>query len=90
VLNNTVKHSQATEVLLSMGENGQHFTIVLADNGRGFSSPAGQPGHSHHHGLHNIQRRLVECGGYAKFTSVLSQGTCVTLAVPIPPHLTNH
>lgn len=59
-LNNVIKHAHATEVRISLAVEENHLTIVIADNGQGFTFP--QP-HDAGDGLENMQKRLARIGG---------------------------
>jgi signal transduction histidine kinase/ligand-binding sensor domain-containing protein len=79
VLNNVVRHAQASEVQLRMKVDGRMLTIGLADDGRGFLPDGADDGE----GLENLRRRLAESGGTCEIISRPGQGTTVTFTIPL-------
>ncbi|MEQ1677181.1 MAG: sensor histidine kinase [Chitinophagaceae bacterium] len=75
-LNNALKHSQASELTITMETNGC-LKIIIHDNGRGIDlENIRQFGN----GLKNITRRMESIGG--TFTIVNNNGTVTTLELP--------
>jgi len=90
VLNNVVKHAQATEVWLRLRIGPGAFTLIIEDNGRGFSDPSGDaiagtrpdrfaPGA----GLGNLEKRLTAIGGHCVIHSQPGRGTRVEMTAPL-------
>ena len=77
VLNNAVKHAAATEVQLRVEVLRQELSIMITDNGIGFTGavPAG------HDGLKNLKSRLHEIAGAVQLASLPGGGTRIVLAV---------
>ena len=72
-ISNTLKHAQATEVMLTFGiENGE-MMIQWQDNGKGFQPDQTRQGN----GLTNIQTRAEKIGGIAVIRTLEGKGTCV-------------
>jgi signal transduction histidine kinase len=88
-LNNVVKHSQATEVVITLEVRAGGFVLSVADNGRGFDTVelAGTKTESGRHGrgngLNNMRRRLEELGGRCMVTSRPGGGTSVAFEVEL-------
>jgi signal transduction histidine kinase/ligand-binding sensor domain-containing protein len=88
-LNNVVKHSKATEVIIALEVRTGGFMLSVTDNGCGFDAtePAvakSEPGRrSRGNGLNNMRRRLEELGGRCTVTSRPGGGTCVTFEVKL-------
>jgi ligand-binding sensor domain-containing protein/signal transduction histidine kinase len=81
-LHNVVKHSSATEVRIVAELAATEFTLMLEDNGCGFSLPeAGRKGFGN--GLANMRRRLAKIGGRCEIESVPDQGTKVMFCVKL-------
>jgi len=80
-LNNAVRHSRATEIWLRMAVQGGVFTLEVADNGRGFAVEAKRESGN---GLRNMAGRMEEVGGQFQVSSTVSQGTTVSLRLPLP------
>lgn len=78
-LRNTMKHSDATEVVLRVEERDGGIAVIARDYGTGFDQDQRPPGF----GIsESIVGRLVEVGGNAKVESTPGRGTRVTLWVP--------
>jgi signal transduction histidine kinase len=81
LLNNIIKHSDASQSKLSMDENNELLKITLVDNGKGFDS-------SKFHvlegfGLNQIKARINNLRGNIYLNSKLNAGTTITIEVPI-------
>jgi signal transduction histidine kinase/ligand-binding sensor domain-containing protein len=76
-LHNIVKHSQATEVKLSVRIN-HHLSIKLKDNGTGFDKNNIR---SFSNGLSNMESRVKEIGG--RFEIANRHGTLINLEIPL-------
>jgi len=85
LLTNVVKHSQATEVDISMTRDGNFLSLDVVDNGIGFDAGefGGKPGRAGGYGLFSIRERLNHLGGYLEVASVPGQGTSATIVVPL-------
>lgn len=83
-LNNAVKHAQATEVRISLTLKESAFTLIVEDNGRGFSVPS-TPAQTTdtEDGLQNMRNRLAEVGGRCEIYSQPKKGTRISFHVPI-------
>lgn len=86
LLNNTVKHADATEVWVRVKLSITMLTVEVEDNGCGFdaavmaeSVTSRQDGRD---GLGNLRRRMAEIGGRCEFRSSQGNGTFITLTVP--------
>jgi len=86
-LNNAVKHAHATEVRISLTLATAAFTLVVEDNGRGFSVPA-TPLQSTNteDGLQNMRNRLAEISGRCEIYSQPNKGTRISFHVPVSAH----
>jgi len=87
VLNNIVKHAQATEVRLGLQLETDAFTLIVEDNGRGLSevktgeAPNGVTRIASGSGLGNLEKRLTAIGGRCEIHSEPGRGTRVALTV---------
>lgn len=87
-LTNILKHSGATDATVSMVLSDATFEINIADNGKGFKPPVGEP-NSHPHeplsgdGLSNMIRRLAEVGGQCRIESTPGRGTNVKFVISL-------
>jgi signal transduction histidine kinase len=79
-LNNIVKHSDATELMLKIERQRQHLLVVVQDNGKGFDPAAIEPGRN---GLANMSRRMLELGGSCHISSQPGQGCRIEFSIPL-------
>jgi signal transduction histidine kinase/ligand-binding sensor domain-containing protein len=87
-LGNVLKHSGATRVRVEMVLKPRRFSVIIQDNGSGFT-PAGGPGNSDPNpperskrvgnGLRNIKKRMAEISGEYQIESAPGRGTMVIL-----------
>lgn len=76
-LNNVVKHSRATEVVISF-KIGPHLVIDIRDNGVGVRNETRR---EFSNGLTNMRKRMESIEGH--FSIRVQQGTVVTLSIPL-------
>lgn len=78
---NSVRHANATRITLSLADRGDHVTLTITDNGRGFHPAESQ--RQHGLGLHLIQERIQELNGTLTLTSAPGQGTSLSVCLPL-------
>jgi len=83
VLNNIIKHAQATVISIKLEYQDSVLRLQVNDNGVGFNHADLQPGQSGM-GLQNIQKRAGIIGGEANITSNPNEGTTITILTPYP------
>jgi len=76
-MNNVIKHSQATEVTLSLKVVENVLEIRIADDGRGFSPEI--IAQSKRHGFPNIRARVEQLGGKLEVSSKPGEGTSIRI-----------
>lgn len=82
-LNNTVKHSGASEVQISLVPGLNEFTLRLHDNGRGFDGEnTPRASSTGGNGLANMQERMEEINGSCLIESTPEEGTVIEFRVP--------
>jgi signal transduction histidine kinase len=81
-LNNSVKHSAATELRLQIQHQGQRLVVAVQDNGRGFDPGLAKP---ERNGLSNMAQRISDLGGSFLVTSKPGDGCRVEFIVPLAP-----
>jgi PAS domain S-box-containing protein len=83
-LNNIVRHSQATEVLIRFEKDERQAEFEIRDNGTGFILPRDwlDLAREGHLGLVGIQERAEAVGGIARFSSSPGKGTSILIRVP--------
>jgi signal transduction histidine kinase len=79
-LNNVVKYSQATELLLQIKQHRHNLLVVVQDNGKGFDMSAIKPGR---HGVSNISKRIRELGGTCNISSEPGKGCRIEFCIPL-------
>jgi len=80
LLNNVIKHSGASEVWFRLRTTPAMLSIMIEDNGGGFSpSERASAGN----GLHNIEKRMKNLGGSFHLVTQPGEGTRIRLEVPI-------
>ncbi len=77
VLNNIIRHSEATEVLINIRNNGIEDIISISDNGSGFNTE----GNSSGLGLNNLKQRALMINATLEITSKINEGTSVSFAI---------
>jgi signal transduction histidine kinase len=81
VLNNSLKHAEATKILVSLTTHEGHVELEVQDNGKGFESEA-----IHDHGglgMVSIRERVEALHGWYSITSKPGDGTKVWIRVPM-------
>ena len=81
LLQNAVKHAQASQVGLQLAYDSGTLRLTYHDNGRGFNQSLN--GQSTGHGLVNINQRISLLKGIYTFKSAENQGTTVEISVPV-------
>ncbi|MCO5950026.1 sensor histidine kinase [Mucilaginibacter flavidus] len=83
VLNNIIKHAQATVISIKLEYQDSVLRLQVNDNGIGFNHDDLQPGQTGM-GLLNIQKRAGIIGGEATITSNPNEGTTISIFTPYP------
>lgn len=83
LLNNIVKHAEASHIAIKLNYNPQSLSIMVSDNGKGFLPPP-QVLHDCKKGLglSNMNKRLAMVHGKIIINSAPGQGTTVYIEVP--------
>ena len=76
-LNNIVRHSSATRIVVEIIRRNGSFVLKVADNGKGFDTGPGRSGS----GLTSMRRRAAQLGGSLIVRSASGEGTTVILDV---------
>jgi NarL family two-component system sensor histidine kinase LiaS len=84
-LSNVARHSQATEVSISLDFLKHKLVAVVKDNGCGFNEADRQAGM----GLRTIRERIEALGGEVLIESASGQGTRITMKAPLEPQSLN-
>ena len=89
-VNNVVKHSESSEVILDLAIEGDYLALDISDNGKGFN-PALVKADTGYltsqsrggNGLASMRRRARELGGKFEIITNIGQGTTMSLRLPI-------
>jgi signal transduction histidine kinase len=77
---NGLKHANASNIWISVEQQGDEVEMVLRDDGVGFDVEA--PGPEGHYGMTMMRERATAGGGTFSVQSVLGQGTTITVRFP--------
>jgi two-component system, NarL family, sensor kinase len=80
LLNNVVKHAEATIVLVQIMRHENNLNITIEDNGKGFDQTSSHNGD----GLNNVRSRVDYLKGQLDIQSVPGKGTSVHIDLTIP------
>ncbi|WP_338870102.1 ATP-binding protein [Spirosoma sp. SC4-14] len=84
ILNNAIKHSEASQLTVQLQFSPEQLTLSILDNGKGFDyqtisqNSMSQSGA----GLRNIKRRITLIGGTCEIFSSPGNGTQLTFLIP--------
>lgn len=78
LVNNIIKHAQATQAEVQLTKHEDYLNIVIHDNGKGFKTNKKQG-----IGLRNIKERLQKVQGTINIDSGSGNGTSITIDIPI-------
>jgi signal transduction histidine kinase len=79
-LNNSAKHSEASELVLQIRWQAERLLVVVSDNGKGFDRSKSKPGRN---GFTNMAQRLHEVGGTCIVFSEPGKGCRVEFNLPL-------
>lgn len=83
LLNNTVRHAEATAIDVSIDHTDQYLKLTIKDNGRGFNEND-QPNEKKGMGLFNIKKRVALIAGNIDIITSPANGTEIKIATPYP------
>ncbi len=86
-LSNVRKHAGATEVVITLEDEGAALLCEVADDGRGFDPDTvrDRPGAALHAGLDTMVERIRAAGGETAVDTARGNGTRVRVRIPIAP-----
>jgi signal transduction histidine kinase len=84
---NSVRHSRASELNLSLSQNETTYNVDLSDNGVGFDLGSIESGT--HYGLRSMKQRIEKFGGQVSIDTAPGKGTWISMAVPIQQNQLN-
>jgi len=77
-INNSCKHSQASELTIKASSSANNFAITVSDNGKGFDMGNENPGH---YGLQNMKERAKESSLDLNISSSPNKGTIISVSL---------
>ena len=80
LLNNALKHANASRIIVQCEEEGQVFFLTVEDDGDGFAVDEVEKGL----GLTSVRNRVAVLGGTLEMDSEIGSRTTVTVEIPIP------
>ncbi|MCG2614341.1 ATP-binding protein [Terrimonas sp. NA20] len=82
VINNIIKHAGANSIDLHVSKDKEHLTIIIKDNGKGFSKEKSSAGA----GLRNLENRARMIAADLHIDSEIGAGTTITISVKLEPN----
>ena len=79
LINNILKHANATKVHIQLFQNNSKLILIVEDNGHGFDESTSAEGH----GLLNIRSRLSTVNGEVNFEPSPSSGSIATVRIQL-------
>ncbi|MBD99643.1 MAG: hypothetical protein CMO34_07345 [Verrucomicrobia bacterium] len=79
LVNNILKHANATKVHIQLFQNNSKLILIVEDNGHGFDESTSAEGH----GLLNIRSRLSTVNGEVNFEPSPSSGSIATVRIQL-------
>ncbi len=81
VVNNVIKHANASKLKINLFEKGNEIILTITDNGNGFHVKQIKED-SKGMGLGNLEKRTQMMGGNFEVWSEIGQGTIITIRIP--------
>jgi len=78
-INNSMKHSGCSEIVVSLTRVGNHLQLLIRDNGSGIPTITSRKGH----GISAMERRGIQMKGRVLLTSYPGNGVTVMCTVPL-------
>jgi len=75
LVNNALKHADASQILVQVMKEEEYFAFIVRDNGCGFDTSSKTPGM----GLRNIYARVASYGGRMEIDSKIDEGTEINI-----------
>lgn len=79
IINNALKHSNASLIEVNCVQEENYLTIMISDNGKGFDAATEK---NKSYGLSNIHARIEEISGKIELETSIGKGTKYTLSIP--------
>ena len=82
-ITNTLKHAQATKIILHVSATAAALTLRITDNGHGFAASTATTGQPGHFGCMGIRERCRKMNASVHWQSQPERGTIVTVILPL-------
>ena len=79
LINNTLKHAQASSIFVDIQKNDRQVRLSYSDDGKGFDIRKKSPGY----GIENINTRVALLKGRIEWLAVTGKGMNVVITIPI-------
>jgi len=86
LINNSIKHAEASHLILEISETADSIVVTYTDNGKGFDSKAVKRGV----GMNNLNSRVEMLSGTIVITSQQGNGIQVKLNIPKNSNISAH
>jgi len=77
-INNSIKHADASTILVDLGQEKNGLSIIIKDDGKGFDMKTVEVGN----GLSNIESRISSIKGTVIIDSTVNSGTSISINIP--------
>lgn len=81
IVNNTIKHAEATELFIQIAQDNNQITLMAEDNGKGFDPESLKDKSSF--GLSHIRSWIENLNGTIDIDSKMNRGTIISILIPI-------
>lgn len=81
LLNNAIKHAEASLFTVQLIKSEEEVTLMVEDNGRGFN--INETGTNNGGGIGNIKSRVENLNGSLYVDSLIDRGTIVSIVIPL-------
>ena len=81
IVNNTLKHAQASKLFIQLAQDDNEITLMAEDNGKGFNSENKQQATGL--GLSHITSGIENLNGTIYIDSKLGRGTIISIVIPL-------
>ncbi|SDF21246.1 Signal transduction histidine kinase [Epilithonimonas hungarica] len=81
IVNNTIKHAEASELFIQIAKDNNQITLMAEDNGKGFDIESLKDKSSF--GLSHIRSWIENLNGTIHIDSKLNRGTIISILIPI-------
>jgi two-component system, NarL family, sensor histidine kinase LiaS len=81
LINNIIKHSEATKATISMNQKDDYFNLQVKDNGVGLGVVGGDTDHGN--GMNNIKSRIEALNGSFTYNAENKKGANFDIKIPL-------